>query len=71
MLRVGMLLWILVVAEGDGLIAKKGPPLWCWPSAWCGQVARYGGLRDPETEHEKLAHESVEHLRENSQGPSA
>ena len=50
-----MLLCTLVVAEGDGLIAKKCPPRLCWPSAWCGQVARYGGLGDSEAEHEKLA----------------
>jgi hypothetical protein len=43
------------VAERTGLIAKKGQPRLCWPSAWCGQVARYGGLGDAETEHEKLA----------------
>ena len=49
-----MLPWILVVAEGEGLMAKKGSPRLCWPSAWCGQVARYGGLGDAETEHEKL-----------------
>jgi hypothetical protein len=51
-----MLLWIrVVVAEGDGLIAKKAPPRLYRPSAWCGQITRYGGLGDPETEHEKLA----------------
>ena len=38
-----------------GLIAKKGPPRLCWPSAWCGQVTRYRGLGDREPEHEKVA----------------
>jgi hypothetical protein len=50
-----MLLWILVLAEGDGFIATKGPPRLCGPSAWCDQVARYGGLGHCESEHEKLA----------------
>jgi hypothetical protein len=44
-----------ILAERTGLIAKKGPPRLSRPSAWCGQVTRYGGLRDVETEHEKLA----------------
>ena len=44
-----------ILAQRTGLIAKKGPPRLCWPSAWCGQVARYGGLGDAETEHDKLA----------------
>src|ERR1700674_5948911 len=44
-----------ILAERTGLIAKKGPPRLCWPSAWCGQVARYRGLGDREPEHEKLA----------------
>ena len=44
-----------ILAERTGLIAKKGPPRLCWPSAWCGQVARYGGLGHGEAEHEKLA----------------
>ena len=43
-----------IVAERTGLIAKKGPPRLCWPSAWCWQVARYGGLGDAEPEHEKF-----------------
>jgi hypothetical protein len=44
-----------ILAERTGLIAKKGPPRLSRPSACCRQVARYGGLRDVETEHEKLA----------------
>jgi hypothetical protein len=44
-----------ILAECTGLIAKKGPPRLGWPSAWCRQVARHGGLRDAEPEHEKLA----------------
>lgn len=52
------LLGIPVVAEGTGLIAKKGLPRLCWPPAWCRQVARHGGLGDAETEHEKLAMDS-------------
>jgi len=47
-------------AESTGLIAKKGPPRLFWPSAWCRQVARYRGLRDAETEHQKLAIELAE-----------
>ena len=38
-----------ILAERTGLIAKKGPPRLCWPSAWCRQVTRYGGLGDAET----------------------
>jgi hypothetical protein len=49
------LLGLLAVTERHGLIAKEGPPRLRWPSARCSQVARYVGLRDPETEHEKLA----------------
>ena len=45
----------MVTAEGDGLIAKKGPPRLSGPSAWCWHVARYGGLGHCEPEHEKLA----------------
>jgi len=44
-----------ILAERTGLIAKKGPPRLSRPSAWCRQVARYGGLRDAEIEHEELA----------------
>jgi hypothetical protein len=40
------LLGILAVTERTGLIAKKGPRRLCWPSAWCRQVARHGGLGD-------------------------
>ena len=47
-----------ILAERTGLIAKKGPPRLCWPSAWCGQVTRYGGLGDREPEHEKLTMDS-------------
>ena len=43
------------LAERTGLIAKKGPPRLSRPSVWCRQVARYRGLRDCETEHQKLA----------------
>jgi hypothetical protein len=43
-----------ILAERTGLIAKKGPPRLCWPSAWCWQVTRYGGLGDAEPEHEKF-----------------
>ena len=49
-----MLVWILVVAEGYGLIAKKDPPRLCWPSASCRQGA-IRWLGDPEAKHEKLA----------------
>ena len=49
------LLGILAVAERTGLIAKKGPPRLCRPSAWRRQVTRYGGLGDCKPEHEKLA----------------
>jgi len=44
-----------ILAESTGLIAKKGPPRLFWLSAWCRQVARYCGLRNAETEHQKLA----------------
>ena len=44
-----------ILAESTSLIAKKGPPRLFWPSAWCRQVPRYRGLRDVETEHQKLA----------------
>ncbi len=43
-----------ILAERTGLIAKKGPPRLCWPSAWCRQVTRYGGLGDAEPEHKKF-----------------
>jgi hypothetical protein len=56
-----MLLWIRMVAEGDGLIAKKAPPRLYRPSVWYGQITRYGGLGEAETEHEKLAMNPVEH----------
>jgi hypothetical protein len=44
-----------ILSERTGLIAKKGPPRLSRPSVWCRQVARYRGLRDCETEHQKLA----------------
>jgi len=44
-----------ILAERTGLIAKKGPPRRGWPSAWCWQVARHGGLGDAEPEHENFA----------------
>jgi hypothetical protein len=53
-LRVGALLSIVVLAEGDSLITNKGPPRLCWPFAGWRQVARYGGLGDGEPEHEQL-----------------
>jgi hypothetical protein len=40
-----------ILAECTRLIAKKGPPRLCWPSAWCKQVPRHGGLGDAEPEH--------------------
>ena len=43
-----------ILAECTGLIANKGPPRLSGPSAWCWQVARYGGLGHCEPEHEKL-----------------
>jgi hypothetical protein len=44
-----------ILAERNGLIAKKGPPRLCWPPASCRHVARDGRLRDRETENEKFA----------------
>ena len=43
------------LAEPTSLIAKKGAPPLCWPSAWYGQVARDSGLGDAEPKHEQLA----------------
>jgi hypothetical protein len=43
-----------ILPERTGLIAKKGPPRLCWPSAWCWRVARYGCLGDAEPDHEKF-----------------
>ena len=42
------------MTERHGLIAKKSPPRLSRPSASCGHVARYGGLGDAETEHQKF-----------------
>ena len=53
--RVSLRPLLGMLAERTGLIAKKGPPRLCWPSAWCWQVARHGGLGDAEPEHEKFA----------------
>jgi hypothetical protein len=52
--RVGPRPLLGILAERTGLIAKKSPPRLCWPSAWCWQVTRYGGLGDAEPEHEKF-----------------
>ena len=35
---------LVILAERTDLIAKKGPPRLCWPSACHGHVARDGGL---------------------------
>jgi hypothetical protein len=52
--RVSLRQLLGILAERTGLIAKKSPPRLCRPSAWCRQVARYGGLGDCEPEHQKL-----------------
>ena len=52
--RVNLRPLLGILAERTGLIAKKRPPRLCWSSAWCWQVARYGGLGDAEPEHEKF-----------------
>jgi hypothetical protein len=41
--RVNLRPLLGILSERSGLIAKKGPPRLCWPSAWCWQVTRYGG----------------------------
>jgi len=45
---------LVILAERTDLIAKKGPPRLCWPSACHRHVARHGGLGDAEPEHQKL-----------------
>jgi hypothetical protein len=44
-----------ILAKRTGLIAQEAPPRLGWPSAWCRQVTRDGGLGNGEPEHEKLA----------------
>ena len=43
-----------ILAKCSGLIAQEAPPRLGWPSAWCRQVTRDGGLGNGEPEHEKL-----------------
>ena len=47
-----------ILAERTGLIAKKAPPRLGWPSGWCRQIARDGGLGNRVPEHEKLTVDS-------------
>src|SRR6266852_7561086 len=43
-----------IVAERASLIAQEAPPRLGWPSAWCRQITRDGGLGNGVSEHEKL-----------------
>ena len=43
-----------ILAKRTGLIAQEAPPRLGWPSAWCRQIARDGGLGNCVPEHEKL-----------------
>ena len=43
-----------IVAERASLIAQEAPPRLGWPSAWCRQITRDGGLGNGEPQHEKL-----------------
>jgi hypothetical protein len=44
--------------QRTGLIAQEAPPRLGWPSGWCRQIARDGGLGNRVPEHEKLTVDS-------------
>ena len=61
---------LIILAERTDLIAQEAPPRLGWPSAWCRQITRDGGLGNGVSEHEKLTVDPRGNPRESSHGPS-